>query len=392
MEVIPMRTRSYLLRLGAFLAAAQIACGNAHATEEREFAEMFDKILLNLRTNYWDPSGNIKGDSMYDGPAFAPYLLLNWGKDRGDAELTRRGFKVVDYELSLLKKLPKSLAQDLLNGRVSPQTQELFIETSSGAPGLVDGFDHKAKWEYASALATLVPLVRAVVYQIDTTGDNPMCERLGCLTILGASAVFSFRTADVAWGSLEYRAEAVGTYALDVLEKYWSPAAGAYQLRENEDLSAFEHGAILMALAWGYGHTGKEEYRTRFDRVLQTMEQMFNVEVGGYRDYLRGDDGLYLASNLSISNSLLVMYAHTGNGSYLDRARAILSFIQSKLFYPDIYELRNPNYWIAHHHWSEEEGMAHDHCTGSNYFLLGNIYLLNALIAGDGPSGLPVGR
>jgi len=372
-----------------------------------EYGGLFEAVLGNMMDHYaWqeDPQGNpIVGnwdeDEMYDSTLFAPDILyrLSQDPDYGD-EAAREQVRVladqtVAYETGVLL--------EYLLGE-----EDLMLEAFAGAPCLIDSLKVRANPVYTLVLFAAFGMVKDIVAE----DPNFLGDYMGYVCTHGLTAFYGLYFADVdklllGKNTQDTALEIIG-WAVD---KYWNEADGRFWPIEN----LYENGWMLMALAYAYGATADPAYKDMADAVMVEIDTHLWDDLtgdGGYWEYgpfmYKPSLGRWkkLSTHERIARAMLHWYEVSGDAIYLDQARKMLDYAEAHLCAED---RNHPGRTICYHHWTEVSGLPHlisdpedpgydpyfDHpfCTGCNFNLLIDIYLLNQFVQESQDYPRPVG-
>lgn len=390
------KTLSVLLVLA--LVAAFPAAGRGVVLNE--YGDLFDAVLSNLIDNYaWELDeegrpivGNWDRDEMYDSTLFAPDILFRLAADpdTGDetvrAQMRTLAWQTVNYEMSLLMRY--LLGDDGVK-----------LEAFAGAPCLIDALRASGDWIYNLILTGAMIMVRDIVMQ----EPNFLGEYMGYVCAYGLVGYYALSFADVEKHLTGQMAEEIGLQVLDVaVQRHWVEEDGRFWPIYN----LYEDGWMLMGLAYAYGVTGNEEYKTMADLVMEEIDtSLWDTAnpTGGYWEYepymYKPELGRWkkLSTHERIARGMLHWFEVTGDPAYLDQARKMLDYTRDNLCVEDCYQ---PGRIMCYHHWTEVTGLPHmvsdesdprydpyyphPFCTGCNFNLLIDIYLLNKFVQESG--------
>ena len=323
-------------------------------TEDFVFRDEFRGILDNLMLQYWDPSGNWKGDIQGDATLFASMLLFALSNDTHDTAMAGMAERTVSYEASLVKRFfyYPVLHMDLVMGFPALAQPYLFTGDDAYRFLFLNGV------RTGNIMISLMPGTFVSFVHDHAT----LCATTGYLCFLAyeiSETDFQknfFRKKGLAW--IE-KAD----------KKYWNEETRLYDYTKILD---WPQTTMMMALAAAYRATGDVQYLDQCLSVLDSMEKLCRDNVrGGYRghpDLSRKG----LSGNNNMIWVLLDLYEITGETIYLDRARSTLEWVLSE----DLYDAEEH---ILYHHWDDLGGRAEYFCTGCNFQTLYNIYRFNTL-------------
>jgi len=365
-----------------------------------EYGDLFDAVLNNMMDNYtWqlDDQGNpIVGnwdmDEMYDSTLFAPDILYRLARDPdyGDPAARARVLALADqtvaYEMEMLNRY--------LGGDDS-----LMLEAFAGAPCLIDAFRTKGNASYSMILTAALFIVQGIVAE----EPNFLGEYMGYVCADGLVGFYALYFADVEGFLAGYLAQNIGLQVLDTaVQRYWDPVEGRFWPIDN----LYEDGWVLMGLAYAYGATGDADYKYMADAVMAEIDTNLWDDVTGDGGYWEYSDYYYkpelgrwkkLSTHERTARGMLHWFEVTGDPDYLDQARKMLDYVEAHLCTEDCY---HPGRTICYHHWTEVSGLPHlisspedpgydpyyenPFCTGCNFNLLIDIYLLNKFVQESG--------
>lgn len=348
-----------------------------------EYGDMFQKILENLRTNYWSTDGDWQGDMSFDAAVAAPRILYPYGLDEGDQDLIDKANRTVDRNFDMILKVLGGDSSDL-------------IEALIGSPSGVDAIQYYSGEKYRSFPLTIL------AWSILTLSDgfikevpNPMGDYAGYIFELGTYAYTSTYYASVVKGLPGFTVFNNASGAIELADqRYWTTDTGngnecGYYYDNDPQHHPFDNrmdswanGPMLAELAMAYGVTHNNEYLSKATKVLGCFDAyLWDRNRGGYGADLDDPSIKGLSDNNAFLRGLLDLYYVTGNLAFLNRAREILDFIERDMLIEDN---QNPGYFICAHDWKPSFGPSKDFCTGCNFFQLENIYRLNKLVE-NGP-------
>jgi|GEM_PF-1697368 len=365
-----------------------------------EYGDLFDAILSNLVDNYaWQLDeqgqpivGNWDQDEMYDSTLFAPDILFrlaadpDYGDETVRAQMGTLAWQTINYEMS---KLFQYLMGD----------NSVMLEAFAGAPCLIDALRVSGDFIYNLILTGAMIMVRDIVVQV----PNFLGEYMGYVCADGLVAYYALKFADVEKKLTGQMAEDIGLQVLDMaVERYWVEGEGRFWPIYN----LYEDGWMLMGLAYAYGATGNEEYKTMADLVMTEIDtHLWDTEspTGGYWEYepymYKPELGRWkkLSTHERIARGMLHWFEVTGDPAYLNQARKMLDYARDNLCVEDCFQ---PGRIMCYHHWTEVTGLPravsdendprydpyypHPFCTGCNFNLLIDIYLLNKFVQESG--------
>ena len=386
-----MKKHLVIFLLGLGLAAFSVS--NAKAVTLDEYGDLFDAVLNNMLDNYvWqlDDQGNpIVGnwdkDEMYDSTLFAPDILYrlardpDYGDEADRARVRLLADQTVDFEMD-------KLGQYLLGD------DSVMLEAFAGAPCLIDAFRETRRPTYNMVLTAALAIVQGILAE----EPNFLGDYMGYVCAHGLIAFYALYFADVEGLMTGYVAQGIGLQVLDAsVQKYWDPVEERFWPIYN----GYEYAWTLMGLAYAYGTTGDVEFKYMADAVIAEMDtNLWDDETGDggyweYADYMyKPELGRWkkLSTHERTARAMLHWYEFTGDPDYLDQARKMLDYVEGHLCTEDCYQ---PGETICYHHWTEVSGLPHlisdpddpgydpyyenPFCTGCNFNLLIDIYLLN---------------
>lgn len=319
------------------------------------FKKEFSAILTTLMTDSWDGSGDWKGDIQGDATAFAPMLLYAFARDTGDRDFLSMAERTVAYEAGLAGRFPfwpvpssnlvvgfPALAQPCLQ-KGDPTYRSLFLRGVSFGYAIT-----------SLSPAFLTPFVR---------------ERACVYGIMGYMCLTAAEVADESGRKEEFIRKGIR-----LIEK-----ANKCCWDDEESLYAHSHvldwpqETMMMALTKAYRATGNRAYLDRAILVLHSMNRLCrDARTGGY--YGHPDlETKGLSGNNNMTWVLLDLHEATGEGEYLEEARAMLKWILSD----DLYDSSKG---LICHHFTKGKGRAGYSCTGCNFHTLTCIYRYNVLL------------
>jgi hypothetical protein len=327
-----------------------------------DFEDEFSSILSTLMMSSWDESGDWKGDLQGDATAFAPMLLLPMAHDSGDLRLRAMGDRTVRYEAGLVRR---SLYWPF-------PSMSLVI----GVPALAQPYLAEGDQEYVPLFLRTVRLgyLSASITPLFIT---PFVRDRA--SVYGLVGYMCFIASDVAQ-TPDDRDEFIQKGLRMVRkadEECFDPGEGLYR---HSEITDWPQEVMVMAHARAYRATGDKAHLERAQLVLQSMDKRFlEAGRGGYAGH--GDEGTKgLSGNNNMTSAFLDLYEATGDGQYLRKARAVLSWILSD----DLYDRQKG---IICHHVTRDRERAGYFCTGCNFETLACIYRYNRLVTGITPTG-----
>ena len=378
-----------------------------HGVVIDEYGELFNAVLNNMMDNYtWqlDDEGNpIVGnwgeDEMYDSTLFAPDILYRLASDPdyGDETARARAFTLADQTVAYeMDALVRYILGD----------ETMMLEAFAGAPCLIDAYAAKGDLIYSVILTAALTIVKGIVAE----EPNFLGDYMGYVCANGLVGYYGLSFGDVEKKIAGLIAQNIGLEVLDAaVARYWVEADGRFWPIYN----LYEDGWMLMGLAYAYGITGDEQYKTMADLVMIEIDtRLWDDESpsGGYWEYepylFKPSLGHWkkLSTHERIARAMLHWYEVTGDAGYLDQARKMLDYTRDNLCTED---LNQPGRTICYHHWTEVTGLPHaisdendpgydpyyphPFCTGCNFNLLIDIYLLNKFVQESEQYPRPVG-
>ena len=368
-----------------------------------EYGDLFSAVLTNMMDNYaWqlDEQGNpIVGnwdmDEMYDSTLFAPDILyrLAGDPDYGDGEARARALDLADQTVAYEMKI---LGHYLLGD------DSLMLEAFAGAPCLIDAYRAKGGVSYSLILTAALSIVQGILAE----DPNFLGDYMGYVCAHGLVGFYALYFADVEGAFLGYLAQNIGLQVIDAtIQQYWDPVEERFWPIYN----LYEDGWTLMGLAYAYGITANVDYKYMADAVMAEIDTNLWDDVTGDGGYWEYTDYMYkpelgrwkkLSTHERTARAMLHWFEVTGDADYLDQARKMLDYVEAHLCTGDCYQ---PGQTVCYHHWTEVSGLPHlisdpddpgydpyyeyPFCTGCNFNLLIDIYLLNkfAQASGDYP-------
>jgi hypothetical protein len=389
------------------LSLAAFPAGNLKAVQLNEYGDLFHAVLNNMLDNYaWelDDEGNpIVGnwdlDEMYDSTLFAPDILYRLARDPdyGDKAARQRLWvmaeQTIEYELG---KLGEYLLGD----------DSVMLEAFAGAPCLIDAYRETRKSVYNLLLTVALSMVQGIIAE----DPNFLGDYMGYVCANGLVGFYALYFADIQGHMMGTIAEGIGIEALDdAVAKYWDPVEERFWPIYN----LYENGWMLMGLAYAYGITGDVDYKYMADAVMAEIDTNLWDDVTGDGGYWEYKDYMYkpelgpwkkLSTHERIARAMLHWFEFTGDPDYLDQARKMLDYVEGHLCTEDCYQ---PGETVCYHHWTVVSGLPHlisdpndpgydpyydnPFCTGCNFNLLIDIYLLNKFVQESGLYPRPAG-
>ncbi len=372
---------------------AAFSASNAKAVTLDEYGDLFDAVLNNMLDNYaWQLDdqgnpiiGNWDEDEMYDSTLFAPDILYrlardpDYGDEAARARVRLMADQTIDYEM-------EKLGQYLLGD------DSVMLEAFAGAPCIIDAYREKRRPTHNLVLIAALYIVQGIIAE----EPNFLGDYMGYVCANGLVGFYSLYFADVQGFMMGYLAQGIGLQALDAaVQKYWDPVDERFWPISN----LYEDGWMLMGLAYAYGTTGDVEYKYMADAVMAEIDTNLWDDVTGNGGYWEYTDFMYkpelgpwkkLSTHERIARAMLHWFEFTGDTDYLDQARKMLDYVEAHLCAEDCYQ---PGEMICYHHWTTVSGLPHlisdpedpgydpyyeyPFCTGCNFNLLIDIYLLN---------------
>jgi hypothetical protein len=400
-----MKTR--FLTLVLFLGFLVYWQPRARAVQIDEYGILFQSVLNNMTDNYaWQRDehgnpiiGNWDLDEMYDSTLFAPDILYRLAADP-------------DYGDEAARARVRSLADDTIAYEVDVLLQYILgddtvmLEAFAGAPCLIDAY--RATGDYTFNL--IVTLALGIANGIIAEEPNFIGDYMGYVCAHGLLAYYAMYFADVEKAVSGLLAQDI---AMDVLAtavaRYWDGGEERFWPIYN----LYEDAWMLMGLAYAYGATADTEYKYMADAVMAGIDTNLWDDVSGDGGYWEYEDYYYkpslgpwkkLSTHERIARGMLHWYEVTGDADYLDQARKMLDYTEQHLCTEDLYQ---PGETVCYHHWTEVSGLPHlisdpedpgydpyyenPFCTGCNFNLLIDIYLLNKFVQESEDYPRPIG-
>lgn len=349
------------------------------------YRNMFEGIYEHLMTNVPVVEGDVEND-YGDGIAWAPALFYSLKKEGiATEEETNLAREMVEREVRLID----SLSDDLFSYLSNPdELMEVYI----GVVGLFMAYEATGNERYKEAiekyLNAFIPLAHdsiEFVLDFDLEQDLPYgsIPPYGATTVLGGICGFYlqyyFSVGDTEKAS-EY-AE-IGTDILSSLDSLvYDEVKSNYRYSikaENDFIYLYSNVTTFQALIRAYLYSGDEAYLQRAKTIIETMEELYSEDYGGYfaaeddpTAPHPGEEYIALSAQNYMIYAFLLLYQETGDSKYLDRVENTLSFIESELYQDGIiyHDLIN--------------GIRADwDCSGCNYQVLYYIYLYDRLLKG----------
>ncbi len=388
--------RKHVVILALCFGLVPFTAATVTAVTVDEYGDLFDAVLNNMLDNYtWELDeegepiiGNWDLDEMYDSTLFAPDILyrLSRDPDYGDQADRARVRLLADQTVSFeMGKLSQYLRGD----------DSVMLEAFAGAPCLIDAFRETRRPTYNLLLTAALYIVQGIVAE----EPNMLGDYMGYVCADGLVGFYALYFADVEGALSGYMAQEIGFQVLDAaVQKYWDPVDERFWPIYN----LYEDGWMLMGLAYAYGTTGDEEFKYMADAVMAEIDTNLWDDVTGDGGYWEYTDYMYkpelgpwkkLSTHERTARAMLHWYEFTGDPDYLDQARKMLDYVEGHLCAEDC---NHPGETICYHHWTEVSGLPHlisdpedpgydpyyEHpfCTGCNFNLLIDIYLLNKFV------------
>ena len=399
--------RKHLAILFLCLGLSAFSASNVKAVTVDEYGGLFFAVLNNMLDNYaWELDdqgnpivGNWDMDEMYDSTLFAPDILYrlardpDYGDEAARARVRGMANRTVEYEMG---KLSEYLLGD----------ESVMLEAFAGAPCLIDAYRQTRRPTYSVILISALYIVQGIIAE----EPNFLGDYMGYVCANGLVGYYALYFADVEGALTGYLAQDIGLQALDAaVQKYWDPVGERFWPIYN----LYEDGWMLMGLAYAYGTTGDVEYKYMADAVMAEIDTNLWDDVTGDGGYWEYTDYMYkpelgrwkkLSTHERTARAMLHWFEVTGETDYLDQARKMLDYVEAHLCTEDCYM---PGETICYHHLTEVSGLPHlisdpddpgydpyyenPFCTGCNFNLLIDIYLLNKFAQQSGNYPRPIG-
>jgi hypothetical protein len=346
----------------SFIIAMLISVNVVYAVEIIEYKHLFNNILDNLVENYtWENNevGNWDKDMMYDSTLFAPDILFQLSSDSD--------FRTEGERMKLF-----NLAKDTINYEMRNFIKLLIgkgelIETFAGIPSFIDAYEQTRN----PVFSFILWLVTLQSYDILKKEPNPLGEYIG---YYGAHGLVSYYILDFSMKENSFLSPLSRSIGLNIIDK-----ADKYSGK-----TFYEDGWVLMALSHAYRISGDKKYKQEADFIILTLEKFWDREQGGYWEQSKNitlGRRKKLSTHERTARGLIHWYEVTGDKKYLDKTRDILDFTERVLCDES----------ICYHHWTEFGHLPQECeidpyyedplCTGCNFNLLIDIYLLNKAIS-----------
>jgi len=311
-------------------------------------------------------------------PALGNNVVVGW-QSPIDGQVRVRGSFALMHDFSCgngIRWFVDSEAGALAQGTL-PWGSDAPIETFAGAPCLIDALKFTGDPGYGDTARAAIFAARDILAR----HPNPFGDSVGYVGAYGLFAYAAFYFADVQKNLFGLMAQDAFLRLMnEAIRSYWDASAGVFR----PVYSLYEDGYMLMGLAYAYGATGNETYRSMADAVM------------AHHDALLWDDGYWeydgarksLSAHESLARAALHWFEVTGDASYLDQARKMLSYAEEHLCAED---LDHPGETICYNDWTPGGGLSESRCTGRNFSLLDDIYLLNMFVQESGNYPRPIG-
>ena len=323
-------------------------------TQEYVFRDEFRMILNNLIVNYWDASGNWKGDIQGDATVFASMLLFRLSADTQDEAMEAMALRTVSHEAALVRKffIKPVLSMDMVVGFPSLAQRYQYTGEESFRFVFLTG----------THTANLLMLIRPGAFE--SFVHDRVCS-------YGIMSYMCFLAEDIAIANLEKQSlRNKGTALIEKANRHCrNQETGLYEYSHNLD---WPQTTMMMALIAAYKATHDHAYLDWCLEVLTAMDALCrDTSRGGYFGHpdlqTKG-----LSGNNTMVWVLLDLYEATGDLRYLGKAHDTLAWILSD----DLYDSGKH---VIYHHWNTNGARADYFCTGCNFHTLVNIYRYNRL-------------
>ncbi|MBI5502645.1 MAG: hypothetical protein HY907_20535 [Deltaproteobacteria bacterium] len=294
-----------------------------------------------------------------DATAFAPPALLSVGLRTCDEELVGLAVRTLEHE--------EFLVRHFLEVMEGPGAAEVLI----GGVGMIEAYrlTGEARWgRVAGDLMTWLDDTAAIFgdYVYSTSVD---VDPYGPTAVTGIIAAELLRYAEVVDPLDEERVTAALRIAGGIDRNAWDEAGGFYRARPDDDrLDLYPN--VAMMIVWTLAHrlTGDAAYLARAEALFDAIQPLRLAALGGYHSLYSSTvpDYVSLSSQNYLVFALRFLDEETGNPRYREEATAILEFIASHLY----------SNGMAWHHW-ESDARASWYCTGCNFQLLYDLWLLD---------------
>jgi len=383
MRMRPLRTLAVSCLITLMVATAP----KGSAVTIDSFSAPFDAVLDNLITNYWSSADD--GDWIfdeyypcggYDAPMYGAELLYPLGLDTGNPLYTERANKTIDFVIDLVDPLP-ALIERLLNG-------EDIQEETAGAPALIYGhryYSGSSQYDFETSVPAIFFTGGYFIRQGYVFAPMNGYSGPGAVAYYQLSLAYSFRDKGLPDDASILVRDAYSL--LELADAYWvqiDEDTGFYDLSSGWD--SWNWGMVLQSLSLAYKASGRHLYLDRARDLLTYLESYWDDTAPyGYCDSTNCATKT-LSSNYLICRGLLTLYDATGDTAWLDRAQEVLLFMTDPVVtYRD--DSRFPGYSIFIHDWDAYSGPSACSCSGCNFAVLAAIYTFNRLEQ-EGSGGL----
>ena len=300
-----------------------------------EFQEPFDQILANLMANYYQGDG-VWEHHYYDALQYSALLFYKTAAEY--PEFVKHADAAVERVMDLAE--PATILNAISQIQEGEGVPEDLQALGASFPTLIAAHQSYAgdrKYDFAGSMPTILGLAAGVAQ------ESPTLFSMSAWTARGATAYYymaeakNFRDREkssrIAAGMARTACELI-----DGADRYWiqmDGETGYYFDPDDAQSSSWDYGLMLQSLALLYKSSGTPKYLDRARDLLAYADHLRD-ESGAYCDWSASCSSKTLSSNHLMANAMLLMYDATEDPEYLERARAILSFITGpELFLED---------------------------------------------------------
>lgn len=355
-------------------------CPLTTTPEQFKYAPTLASVFSRLM-DFWQPSGDWRGDSMHDATSFAPFILYNVGKDCENQEYIDRANTTVEWEVQLIDKVLEQIKKDPKNWE---EIKKRLYPAVMGNIALIDGIENYSGSVVSKNKLTVYSQGSILLANLALIFGDPQ-ELDEIIPAFNRIQAFSF-TADADFQLARITQNPIwaylGVYLTDeAINQFWvnNQYGGYFTLDPalNRPPRAWDQGSMLMGLGGAYSVSGKSAYlNKKRDVVETTLTYLWDSERGGFIDSANIWSGKNLSSNLALLKGLIRWEELDSSFNHSSEIQRTFEFLENDLLFDNLF----------YHHWDRTSGRANWFCTGCNFFALDDIYEFNRPI--QNPSGI----
>ena len=252
-----------------------------------------------------------------------------------------------------------------------------------GGIGLIEAFRLTGDERWARAADDLTALLddTAALFADYVFSPSIDVEPYGPTAVTGIIAAELLRYVEVVDPLDTERVDAALRIAAAVDRNAWDDAGGFYRARPADDrLDLYPNVAMMIVWTLAHRMTGDPGHLARAEALFDAIQPLRLGLLGAYHSLYSSTvpDYVSLSSQNYLVFGLRFLDEETANPRYAAEAATILDFVTTRLY----------SNGMAWHHW-ESDARASWYCTGCNFQLLYDLWLLGADPQGPLANSLP---